>query len=256
MVKAEEDVAFDILEHVIWSGLFNNRRSEVVLRMTIISESSSATLLISACCMRTRAYEKIVDNARRLAQIHQFRNEPFHICLAACGGGGSKASAALQNLQFQKFLHRELRIHDDVVKGRKLNYSAIMNRWTTVLKAGVNRMPGEEVEQEDDDDDAAEEGDAQEGRDSEEAAPKPTKVSPVLNVLYGQHMLGAKAYQSALCECASCRRSRQSTCSERMSSYRKTPISAYLSPNATLVEREIARQTIGTTMSCRCGMLA
>ncbi|ORX38805.1 hypothetical protein BD324DRAFT_655212, partial [Kockovaella imperatae] len=36
MVKNEEDVALDILEHVIWSGLFNNRRSEVVLRMTII----------------------------------------------------------------------------------------------------------------------------------------------------------------------------------------------------------------------------
>ena len=36
MVKNEEDVAMDILEHVIWSGLFNNRRSEVALRITIV----------------------------------------------------------------------------------------------------------------------------------------------------------------------------------------------------------------------------
>jgi general transcription factor 3C polypeptide 3 (transcription factor C subunit 4) len=35
MVKSEEDVAMDILEHVLWSGLFNNRRCEVALRMTI-----------------------------------------------------------------------------------------------------------------------------------------------------------------------------------------------------------------------------
>ncbi len=40
MVKSEEDVALDILEHVIWSGLFNNRRSELALRMTVIGQTS------------------------------------------------------------------------------------------------------------------------------------------------------------------------------------------------------------------------
>lgn len=39
MVKNEEDVAMDILEHVIWSALFSNKRSELALRMTIIGES-------------------------------------------------------------------------------------------------------------------------------------------------------------------------------------------------------------------------
>ena len=38
MVKNEEDVAMDILEHVVHAGLFNNRRSEIALRMTTICE--------------------------------------------------------------------------------------------------------------------------------------------------------------------------------------------------------------------------
>lgn len=40
MVKNEEDAAMDILEHVVWAGLFNNVRSEVALRMCIIGESA------------------------------------------------------------------------------------------------------------------------------------------------------------------------------------------------------------------------
>lgn len=38
MVKNEEDVAMEILEHVVWAGLFNNARSEVALRMCIIGK--------------------------------------------------------------------------------------------------------------------------------------------------------------------------------------------------------------------------
>ena len=38
MVKNEDDVAMDILEHVVWSGLFNSRRCEIALRLTIIGE--------------------------------------------------------------------------------------------------------------------------------------------------------------------------------------------------------------------------
>lgn len=39
MVRREEEVAMDILEHVVWSGLFHNRRCEIALRLTIIGES-------------------------------------------------------------------------------------------------------------------------------------------------------------------------------------------------------------------------
>jgi general transcription factor 3C polypeptide 3 (transcription factor C subunit 4) len=47
MVKNEEDVAMDILEHVVHAGLFNNRRSEIALRMTIICELLIHRLLAS-----------------------------------------------------------------------------------------------------------------------------------------------------------------------------------------------------------------
>jgi general transcription factor 3C polypeptide 3 (transcription factor C subunit 4) len=40
MVKNEDDVAMDILEHVVWSGLFNSRRCEISLRLAIIGEST------------------------------------------------------------------------------------------------------------------------------------------------------------------------------------------------------------------------
>jgi general transcription factor 3C polypeptide 3 (transcription factor C subunit 4) len=38
MVKNEEELATEILEHVLWAGLFFNRRSEVAIRLTIIGE--------------------------------------------------------------------------------------------------------------------------------------------------------------------------------------------------------------------------
>lgn len=49
MVKGEEDVAMDILEHVVWSGLFNNRRSEVALRMTMIGGLLSSSIIPEIC---------------------------------------------------------------------------------------------------------------------------------------------------------------------------------------------------------------
>jgi len=38
MVKNEADVSMDILDHVVWSGLFYNRRSEIALRLTAVGE--------------------------------------------------------------------------------------------------------------------------------------------------------------------------------------------------------------------------
>jgi general transcription factor 3C polypeptide 3 (transcription factor C subunit 4) len=47
MVKNEEEVAMDILEHVIWSGLFNNRRCEVAIRLAIIGEYLQVPFAVS-----------------------------------------------------------------------------------------------------------------------------------------------------------------------------------------------------------------
>jgi hypothetical protein len=41
MVKLEEELAMEILDHVIWAGLFYNRRAELALRLTLIGRSSA-----------------------------------------------------------------------------------------------------------------------------------------------------------------------------------------------------------------------
>lgn len=44
MVKNEDELAMEILEHVMWAGLFNNRRAETALRLTIVGELSQLSL--------------------------------------------------------------------------------------------------------------------------------------------------------------------------------------------------------------------
>lgn len=156
-----------------------------------------------------KAYDKIVDNGKRLAQMHQFRPEPLLLILGALAGGGSKAAAAFSSLQLHKFVHRDLRIQDGIIRGQKAVFGPKMGRWTTSQKVGLSRVLGDDLgdkPDEDEDEDPGEEGDEddQEGGDAaaiEAEYPKPTKFSPVLYAFYGQHMLATKAYQSALCEC-------------------------------------------------------
>ncbi|KLT39056.1 TPR-like protein [Cutaneotrichosporon oleaginosum] len=226
MVKGEEDVAYDILEHVVWSGLFNSRRCEIALRLTIV-----------ACGIRMRKGEAITENCKRLAQLHQFRPEPMLLMLAALGGG-FKGQGVWHNLALQKFLHREVRIYDEAVAGVKLRYNRRHRRWAQVLESGRSRRLGDVLnhDMEDDDDtphgtpqrrrivedddedlnddegdgdiDGDGDGDGEGDGDSmgpaalaEEAlheCPKPTKYSPVFNTMYGQNMLTTRSYQSAL----------------------------------------------------------
>lgn len=218
MVKGDEDVAMDILEHVVWGGLFNNRRCEVALRLAII-----------ACAIRTKAWDKIAENSKRLAQLHQFRPEPMLLMLSAFGAG-QKQQLAWHNVTLQKFLHRELRIYDEAVLGVKLRWNKIHQRWAQIIQAGVNRRVidttadvdesvrmfrtgsnqddnGNESDEEEVDDGVDEdEGDVEGDRDivmdaamEDEAHPKPHIQSPVFNTMYGQNMLTTKSYQSALC---------------------------------------------------------
>lgn len=155
--------------------------------------------------MRTRSYEKITENSRRLAQMHQFRPEPFLIMLASLGSGGIKANNAWMSLQLQKFIHRELRISDDAVKGSNLHYNPPMQRWAPVVRTGLSRRLGDQVgEGEDpDNEDEGEDGSVRDSMGGETSleTPLPKMASPSLNAIYGQHMLSAKAYQSALCGC-------------------------------------------------------
>lgn len=210
MVKNEEDVAMDILEHVVWSGLFNNRRCEIALRLATV-----------ACAMRMQSHDRIVDNCKRLQQMHQFRSEPLLLMLAALGGG-LKQQNAWHNLALQKFLHREVRIYDEAVCGVPLRFNKRHMRWAQIINTGVSRRLGDLAHEEVDDEasagvsapDPAMEGEGDEDEDGadgdddvserqdagDKIVPRPKKHSPVFNALYGQNMLTTRSYQSALCK--------------------------------------------------------
>lgn len=150
--------------------------------------------------MRTRSYDKITENSRRLAQLHQFRADPYFIMLASLGGGGQKAHIAWMSSTLQKFIHRDLRISDDAVKGLKLNYNSFSRRYAPIVKTGLSRNLGDEMDEpEEEQQDEGEEGSAVGMGEVQQEGVLPKKSSVPLNVIYGQHMLSAKAYQSALC---------------------------------------------------------
>jgi len=164
-----------------------------------------------------KSFERISDNAKRLAQMHQFRPEPLLLMLSALGGG-AKQQHVWSNLALQKFLHREVRIYDEAVYGVKLRFNARHQRWAQILTTGQSRRLGDVILDDDhpsrrqsrgagdhDAEDEDEEVDEDEqmpstGEAEEHECPKPTSHSPVFNTLYGQNMLTTKSYQSALCE--------------------------------------------------------
>jgi hypothetical protein len=41
MVKNEDELAYDILQHVVYAGIFNTRRCEVALRLMTVGEFGS-----------------------------------------------------------------------------------------------------------------------------------------------------------------------------------------------------------------------
>lgn len=166
--------------------------------------------------MRMKSYERISDNAKRLAQMHQFRPEPLLLMLSALGGG-AKQQHVWSNLALQKFLHREVRIFDEAVYGVKLRFNQRHQRWAQILTTGQSRRLGDVLLEDDhpsrrqsrvaEDDDVEDDEEAEEnepmtasGDGEEHDCPKPTCHSPVFNTLYGQNMLTTKSYQSALCE--------------------------------------------------------
>jgi general transcription factor 3C polypeptide 3 (transcription factor C subunit 4) len=154
--------------------------------------------------------------------MHQFRPEPFLIMLASLCGGGQKAHNAWQNIQLQKFIHRELRITDEAAKGLKLHYKPSTQRWAPIVRIGFSRRLGDDVgDDPEEEEDNREDGSVMQSNDGEmgKEAPLPKTSSPILNAIYGQHMISARAYQSALCRLFSLGEAlaeiAQSTCSER-----------------------------------------
>lgn len=185
-----------------------------------------------------RLYDKIIENCKRLIQMHQFRIEPLLLMNAALASGGSKAQKQYQDRTFQRFIHRELRIFEQSVRGIRLRWNGLTMRYNEITKVGWSRKLGDvsSGEEEGDGDEDGDEGgsvaptpgktkgkrsksserrdevdeeeeDEEDGRygptgddDQPEAPPlpKPTKASPNFNAVYGQLMLTNSAYQTSL----------------------------------------------------------
>ncbi|WWC86899.1 uncharacterized protein L201_001778 [Kwoniella dendrophila CBS 6074] len=210
MVKNEEDIAMDILEHVIWSGLFHNRRCEVALRLTMI-----------ACGLRLRSYEKIADSCKRLAQMQQFDSSPLLLMMNCLSTGGLKGSQAFGSTVIQNFISREMKTYSEAVSDlisttrslyisstsitnkenislSKLHYNAPTGRWT--LNRGGKfdddvLLNDQHNDDEEEDDENASNNLNEEKRKRPEL---PTKESPYWYTLHGQEMLANRSFQSAL----------------------------------------------------------
>ena len=96
-----------------------------------------------------KAYDKLVDNCRALAIIYQFNPEPFLLLQASLAAGGTKASHAWQGKTFQRFFHRQIRDHDELIRGVEATYFPRNARWVLKYRPGLSRARGDVDEYED-----------------------------------------------------------------------------------------------------------
>lgn len=152
--------ASEILLHVSLSNMFSTERFELPLRLASL-----------AAAMRLQDYTAILDASRAFIREAQFKHEPFQL-LSAALGPGLRAVDTFGNLHLQKFLLREMRAWDHAADGRELHWNDKIARWVV---AGASQ-------------------------EAERHKPTdlPTKRSPLIYATYGQVMLVAKSYQSAI----------------------------------------------------------
>lgn len=171
--------------------------------------------------MRLKAYDKIVDSARKLALRSQFLPQPFLIMLAAISTGGSAARAVFTDTSLQNFINRDIRAYDEAVRNgdKGLHYLEGKGRWSAnkgktkgEIKGGDGKkksgkkVKGKKKADAQTDPDLDEEEEAEDRVYGAEAdigwgykPILPKKFSPYLNVILGQEMLASKAFKGAIC---------------------------------------------------------
>jgi general transcription factor 3C polypeptide 3 (transcription factor C subunit 4) len=146
---------------------------------------------MSACALHSKRYSVVVEQARKLINVHQFNNEPIRI-LFACLASGLQQTDAFIASPFQKHMLREVKFADLAVNHREqLKWNPHKRRYGA---SGGTKAA------DDDDDDAGEDLGGGEGSQSLTDLPKPpTKPNPNILTLYGQFCITARSYQSAIC---------------------------------------------------------
>ncbi|THH04363.1 hypothetical protein EW145_g5576 [Phellinidium pouzarii] len=176
------DAAEDMLRHLLLSLVYQRQGYQDTLRLTL-----------ATCAMRQRKYAIVLESCRKLILTYQFNNEPVRIFLAALASGLAQTDQVI-NTSFQKFLLREMRIGVAAVEGNV--------QWVNhVRRYALSSIVSEKQDAEEPEEAGADNtgGDSEQAREIfKEITAKPTKYNPVLPTLYGQSLIMAKSYQSAI----------------------------------------------------------
>lgn len=144
-----------------------------------------------ACAIHADQFHTVVEQARKLISGHQFNNEPIRLLVSSLGNG-LRATDAFLVSTLSKHLLREARLADAAVKDPDaLKYNPNQHRWNL---SGMKADP----------DDAPDDDDIEAPAVAElEKSGLPTKPNPLNVAVYGNILLSARSYQSALCACFS-----------------------------------------------------
>jgi len=177
--RGQHELADEILRHIQCSNAYQTRAAQDTLRLAIMT-----------CAIHSRRHQVVVEQARKLINVHQFNNEPVRILLACLASGLHQTDAFIAS-PFQKHMLREVKFADLAINHRE------QLRWNPHKRRfGVS---GGSKTAEDDDDDAGEEHAGDEESQQVMDLPKPpTKPNPNILALYGQFCITAKSYQSAI----------------------------------------------------------
>lgn len=142
----------------------------------------------------------IVEQCRKLINVHQFNNEPQRILLASLASGLRPTDSFISST-LQKHLFREMKLADTAMKNKEmLRWNPLNKRYAPVFGTSNRAGDGDDALEEDAEDIARDES-VSEGTSGDRAnLPEiPTKNNPITVAIYGQICMAAKSYQSAIC---------------------------------------------------------
>ncbi|KAI0372638.1 TPR-like protein [Pilatotrama ljubarskyi] len=176
--RGQYELANEVLRHLLYSNAFQSRSSQESIRLALIT-----------CAIHADHFQTVVEQARKLINGHQFNNEPIRILISSLGSG-LRATDAFLVSTLSKHLLRETRLADAAVKDpESLRYNTAQRRYGLVGTSG--KGDADDVPEEDDEVEAP-------AITELERAKLPTKPNPLNVAVYGQILLAAKSYQSAL----------------------------------------------------------
>ncbi|KAM5536661.1 hypothetical protein V8D89_009756 [Ganoderma adspersum] len=175
--RGQYDMGDEVLRHLLFSNAFQTRSSQDSIRLGIIT-----------CAIHADQFQTVVEQARKLINGHQFNNEPIRVLISSLGSG-LRATDAFLASTLSKHLLRETRLADAAVNNPDaLRFNTAQRRYG---------LPGSAKADPDDAPDDDEDVESLAVAELEKSK-LPTKPNPLNVAVYGQILLAARSYQSAL----------------------------------------------------------